>query len=74
MWLVVGVVGLLDRPVRRQRSQREQGDAEVAQLLEQSVQRGLVDDRSADDGGAVVLGGEGQAVEPGSPNAIRGVR
>ena len=35
--------------------ERDQGDADVAQLLEQAVQRGLVDHGPADDGGAVVL-------------------
>ena len=44
MGVVVGVVGLVDRPVRGQRNQRQQGDAEVAQGLEKAVQCGLVDD------------------------------
>ncbi len=67
MWLWVVVRVLVDRPVRGQRNQRQQGDAEVAQGLEQAVQCGLVDDWSADDGGAVVLGGQVHAVEPGRP-------
>ena len=58
-----GVVGC----VGRDRGERDQGDADVAQLLEQAVQRRLVDDRAADDGGAVVLVGEAQPVEPGRP-------
>src|SRR5690606_14884377 len=45
----------------------DQRDAEVAELLEQSVQCRLVDDRAADDGGAVRGAGQVEAVEPRRP-------
>ena len=47
--------------------ERAQADAEVSQLLEDAMECGLVDDGPGDDGGSVVLVGEGQAVEPGRP-------
>ena len=34
------------------------------------MQRGLVGDRAADDGGAVALVGEAQPVEPGGPSGV----
>ena len=34
---------------------RDQRQAQVADLLQQAVQRGLVDDRAVEDGGAVAL-------------------
>ena len=34
------------------------------------MQRGLVDDRAMDDGGAVALVGEAQSVEPGGPAGV----
>ena len=46
------------------------GRPDVAHLLEQAVQRGLVGDRAVDDGGAVALVGEGQPVEPGGPSGV----
>ena len=49
---------------------RDQRQADVAHLLEQAVQRGLVDDRAVDDGGAVALVGEAQPVEPGGPAGV----
>ncbi len=67
MGVVVGFVRPVDSPVCLQWIQRQQGDAEVAEGLEEAVQCGLVDDWSADDGGAVVLGGQIHAVEPGRP-------
>ena len=51
----------------RELGERDQGDADVAELVEQAVQRGLVDDGAAEDGGAVVIGHEIQSVEPGRP-------
>lgn len=63
----MGRDGWFDGVARNGPGQREQVDAEVAQLLEQAVQRGLVDDGPADDGGAVVPSGEGHPVEPGRP-------
>ena len=48
----------------------DQRQAQVADLLEQAVQRGLVDDRTAEHGRAVVGVGEGEAVEPGGPPAV----
>ena len=59
----VGLVGL-------DVGDRDQRQADVADLLEQAVQRGLVGDRAVDDGGAVALVAEAQAVEPGSPAGI----
>src|SRR5690348_13815048 len=46
---------------------RDQGQAQVAYFLEQSVQRRLVGDRAFDGGDAVAAAGEGQPVEPGGP-------
>ena len=48
--------------------ERHQRKTAVAQLLEQAVQRRLVDDRAAEDGCAVVLVPERQSVEPTSPS------
>ena len=50
-----------------QELQREQGHAQVAQRLDHAVECGLVDDRPADDRGAVVFVDEGHAVEPSRP-------
>ena len=47
-----------------EQGERDQRDADVAQLVEQAVQRRLVDHGAGDDGGAVVEGGEAQSVEP----------
>src|SRR5947208_13095108 len=51
-----------------ERGERDQRDAEVAQLVEQAVQRCLVGHGAGDDGGAVVVGGEAQSVEPSRPS------
>lgn len=53
--------------VGRNLRERDQRDADVAELVEQAVQRGLVHHGAADDGGAVVLGGKVQSVEPRRP-------
>ena len=47
--------------------ERDEGDADVAELLQQSVQCCLVDDRAADDGGAVRGCFDVESVEPGRP-------
>src|SRR6476619_3295371 len=49
---------------------RNQRQAHIADLLEQAVQRGLVDDDAVNDGGAVAAGGEGQPVKPGGPAVV----
>ena len=49
---------------------RQQREPEVAELVQQSVQRGLVGDRAAEDGGAVVGVGEVEVVEPGGPAVV----
>ena len=59
----VGLVGL-------DVQDRDEREAQVADLLEQAVQRGLVDDRAVQDGGAVGLVGEAQPVEPGGPPVV----
>jgi hypothetical protein len=46
---------------------REQGEAGVADVLEQAVQGGLVDDKTLDEGGAVISVGQGHPVEAGDP-------
>src|SRR5207249_6698645 len=51
-------------------SDRDQRQAQVADFLEQAVQRGLVGYRAADDGGAVAGVGEAQSVKPGGPPGI----
>ena len=50
---------------------RDEGGAEVADLGEQAVQLGLVAHDAAKGGGAVVLVGEGEAVEPGRPVLVQ---
>ena len=50
---------------------RDEGRAEVADLGEQAVQLGLVAHDAAQGGGAVVLVGEGEAVEPGRPVLVQ---
>ncbi len=47
---------------------RDQRQAYVAHLLEQPMKSGLVDDKAVDEGGAVALVGEAQAVEPSGPS------
>jgi hypothetical protein len=49
---------------------RDQRQAYVAHLLEQAMQRGLVDDVAMDDGGAVALMRETEAVKPGGPAGL----
>src|SRR5450755_1498223 len=49
---------------------RDQGHADVADLLEQAVQCGLVDQLAAQHGGAVLLVREGEPVEPGGPAGV----
>ena len=49
-------------------SDRDQRQSYVAHLLEQPMKSGLVDDRTMNEGGAVVLVGEAQSVEPSSPS------
>lgn len=49
---------------------RDQWKADVAYLLEQAIQRGLVDDRTMDEGRAVAVVGQGQPVKPGGPSGI----
>jgi hypothetical protein len=51
-------------------SDRDERQAQVADFLEQAMQRGLVGYRATDDGGAVVLVGQAQSVKPGSPPGI----
>src|SRR5450631_2941679 len=46
---------------------RDQRDADIAQRVQQAMQCRLVDDWSLDQGGAVVLAGEGHPVEAGRP-------
>ena len=50
---------------------REQWQAEVADSPEHAVQRGLVDDRALDEGGAVALVAEVQAIKPNGPAGIQ---
>ncbi|HWN61254.1 MAG TPA: hypothetical protein VNO25_11375, partial [Streptosporangiaceae bacterium] len=52
-------------------SDRDQRQAQVADFLEQAMQRGLVGYRAADDGGAVVHVDEAKSVKPGSPPGIK---
>jgi hypothetical protein len=49
---------------------RNQGQAQVAYFLEQSMQCRLVGHRAVDDGGATAAVGEGQPVEPGGPPCV----
>src|SRR5947209_2110360 len=76
LWVVVVVMSVAfpgegrARPggcVARDLAERDEGDADVAQLLEQAVQGGLVDHGATEDGDAVVLVGEAQSVEPCRP-------
>src|SRR5919106_1614453 len=48
----------------------QQGEPEVAELVQQSVQGGLVGDGALEDGGAVVGVGEVEVVEPGRPAVV----
>ena len=49
----------------------EQRQREVGQLQQEAVQGRLVDDVAADDGRAVALVGDGQAVEPRAPARVQ---
>ena len=48
----------------------DQWQAEIAHFGKQAMQRGLVDDRAADNGCAVALSAEAQSVEPGGPSGL----
>src|SRR5689334_22218806 len=50
---------------------RDQGQPEVAELVQQPVEGGLVGHRSAEDGGAVVTPGQGEPVQPGGPPVVQ---
>src|SRR3954468_16809286 len=49
---------------------RDQWQSGVAHLLEQAMERRLVGNVPPDDGEALALGAEAQAVKPGSPSVI----
>src|SRR6476660_4216730 len=49
---------------------RDQWQSGVAHLLEQAMERGLVGNVPPDDGDALALVAEAQAVKPGRPSAI----
>src|SRR5271166_6169600 len=49
---------------------RDQRQAEVADLVEQAVQGGLIDRPSADGGGSVAFIGEAQDLQPGRPSRL----
>src|SRR3954470_17007819 len=66
--VVVGWVGVLDA------FEGDEGQAEVAHALKQSVEGGLVGDRSADDGGPVAVAADGHPVEPGGPVRVKVAR
>src|ERR1700710_45905 len=55
------------RGVRTDLGDRDQGQPDVADLLQQAVQRGLVDDLADEKGAAVALVGHAQSVEPRGP-------
>src|SRR4029078_9652345 len=50
---------------------RDQWQSGVAHLLEQAMERRLIGYGATDDGDALALVTEGQAVKPGSPSAIQ---
>src|SRR5438876_19649 len=52
-------------------SDRDQRQAEVAQLQQHAVQRGLVEHGAVDDRDALVLAGEAQSVEPSGPSRVQ---
>lgn len=56
--------------MRLDRCDGDQRQAKVADFLQQAVQRGLIDDRTLKDTGAVALRGEGEPVEPGGPTLV----
>jgi hypothetical protein len=64
---VDGHVGL----IRFDSSDRDQWQTNVAHLLKQAMQRGLVDDDAADRRSAVAAGPQGQPVEPGRPAVVK---
>jgi hypothetical protein len=49
---------------------RDQRQADIANLLEQAVQGSLIGYRAMDDGGAIAPVGETQPVKPGGPSGI----
>src|SRR5690349_9855528 len=49
---------------------RDQWQAQIADLLEQAMERGLIGDRAAKDGRSIALMGEAQPVEPGGPSGL----
>jgi hypothetical protein len=59
-----GYVGLVGVDL----SHRDQRQAYVAHLLQQSMKSGLVDEKTMDEGGAVALVGEAHSVEPSGPS------
>ena len=63
---VIGHTGSLGLGV----GHRDQWEAQVTHFAEQAVQRGLVDHRAMEDGGAVALVGEAQPVKPGGSASI----
>jgi hypothetical protein len=50
---------------------RDQWQTQIAHLLEQAMERGLVGDRAAKDGRPVALVGEAQPVKPGGPSGLK---
>jgi hypothetical protein len=70
--MVIGVrIGI--RPVRLFETNlrdRDQWQAQIAHLLEQAMERGLVDDRAAKDGRPVAFVSEAQTVKPGDPAGL----
>ena len=56
--------------VRLHLGDREEGETEVAESLQQPVQGGLVHDRASDGGGAVGSGGQSEPVEPERPPRV----
>src|ERR1700755_1582529 len=49
---------------------RDQWQAQVARLLQQAVQRGLIGHEAMDEGGSVAVASDGQPVKPGGPPGI----
>src|SRR5690349_12341339 len=69
-WVVaisVSLLGCWGGGVGVELSQGQQGDSDVAELVQEPVQGGLVGDGSVQDGGAVLERCEGHAVEAVGP-------
>jgi hypothetical protein len=49
---------------------RQQGQAEITHVPEHAIQRGLIDDRASEDGGAVAVVAESQARKLVGPPGI----